>query len=71
MLLTGSMLRGQALADVKGALDRLADPEKQIYRFDMSEQTGDLGYGADYHPSRAQAARMAEELTAYLRDNLL
>lgn len=71
VLLTGSMLHGKALEDVKGALDRLSDPEKQIYRFDMSEQTGDLGYGANYHPSKAQAAKMAEELTAYIRANLL
>lgn len=71
VLLTGSMLHGKAMDDVKGALDSLADPEKGIYRFDMSEQTGDLGYGADYHPSKAQAAKMAGELTAWLRENLL
>ena len=33
----------------------------------MSWQTGDLGYGADYHPSKWQHEKMAGELTAYLR----
>ena len=37
-----------------------------VYRFDMSPQTGALGYGADYHPSRRQANKMAKELSAYL-----
>lgn len=32
----------------------------------MSPQTGDLGYGADYHPSERQAEKMATELTRYL-----
>ena len=41
--------------------------DKQVYRFDMSWQTDDLGYGADYHPSKWQHEKMAGELTAYLR----
>lgn len=67
VLLTGSMLHGKQLEDVKSALDRLAADRQWAYRFDMSEQTGELGYGADYHPSSAQAAKNSEELTAYLR----
>lgn len=67
VLLTGPMLHGQQLEDVKGVLDRLADKDERIYRFDMSEQTGELGYGADYHPSKAQAAKNAAELTGFLR----
>lgn len=67
VLLTGPMLHGQALEDVKATLDRLAENDDNFYRFDMSEQTGDLGYGADYHPSAAQAARNADELTAFLK----
>lgn len=70
VMLTGSMLHGQALADVKAALDRINADYPGTYRFDMSEQTGELGYGADYHPSRAQAARNAAELTEYLRSIL-
>lgn len=67
VLLTGVMLNGKPLEDVKGALDRLAARHEGTYRFDMSPQTGDLGYGADFHPSAAQHERMAEELTGYLK----
>lgn len=67
VLLTGSMLQGQPLDDVKGALDRLAARHEGVYRFDMSPQTGDLGYGSDSHPSARQHEKMAAELTAYLR----
>lgn len=67
VLLTGSMMSGKALDDVKGVLDRLAEGDDMVYRFDMSPQTGSLGYGADYHPSRRQARKMADELTAFLR----
>ena len=67
VLLTGSMLQGKPLADVKDALDRLAEEDEQIFRFDMSPQTGDLGYGANWHPSARQAERMADELTPFLR----
>lgn len=68
VLLTGPMLHGKQLEDVKATLDRLAEGNDHIYRFDMSEQTGELGYGADYHPSRAQAAKNAAELTAFLEN---
>lgn len=73
VLLTGSMLHGQALADVRSALDAVAaDPEinpggAYVVRFDMSEQTGALGYGADYHPSALQHRKMSSELTPFLR----
>ena len=68
VLLTGAMLQGQALADVKTVLDRLASEDDMIYRFDMSPQTGELGYGADWHPSARQAEKMADELIPYLRN---
>lgn len=67
VLLTGSMMNGKPLEDVKGALDRLASEDENIYRFDMSPQTGELGYGANYHPSSRQAKKMADELTGFLR----
>ena len=67
VLLTGPMLHGKPLEDVSAVLDRLAEGKDYIYRFDMSEQTGELGYGADYHPSRAQAVKNAAELTAFLK----
>ena len=40
---------------------------KEIYRFDMSPQTGSLGIGASYHPSMRQHQKMASELTAFLK----
>ena len=68
VLLTGCMLQGQALTDVKTVLDRLASEDDDAYRFDMSPQTGELGYGASWHPSARQAERMAEELIPFLRE---
>jgi hypothetical protein len=41
--------------------------DTNVYRFDLSHQTGDLGYGAAWHPSKWQQEKMAGELTAYLR----
>lgn len=68
VLLTGAMLQGQALTDVKTVLDRLASEGERIYRFDMSPQTGELGYGASWHPSSRQAERMASELIPFLQE---
>ncbi|MDE5813434.1 MAG: lipase, partial [Muribaculaceae bacterium] len=68
VLLTGAMLQDQALADVKTVLDRLASEDSQVYRFDMSPQTGELGYGASWHPSARQAERMADELIPFLQE---
>ena len=67
VLLTGSMLGGKELRDVKTALDDISASREGVYRFDMTPQDGSLGYGADYHPSAQQAQKMASELTAYLR----
>lgn len=67
VLLTGAMLQDEALGDVKMTLDRLASEDNLIYRFDMSPQTGELGYGADWHPSARQAEKMSEELIPFLR----
>lgn len=67
VLLTGPALTDTRLADVKGALDRVAATRPGVYRFDMSPQTGELGYGADWHPSSAQHRRMAAELLPFLK----
>ena len=67
VLLTGAMLQDKALADVKTVLDRLADEDDMTYRFDMSPQTGELGFGASWHPSALQAEMMAEELIPFMR----
>ena len=73
VLLTGCMLYGESLSHVKEALDRLTREchqagDREVYRFDMTPQTGDLGYGASWHPSLQQHQRMADELTPFLRN---
>ena len=70
--LTGCMLHGKSLSLVKNTLDRLSDTlhkagDLEVYRFDMTPQTGELGYGASWHPSLLQQQRMADELTPFLR----
>lgn len=75
VLLSGSMLGGQALIDVKECLDNTCKScnekgDNNVFRFDMTPQTGSLGFGADYHPSIRQQAQMAEELIAYIKSNL-
>ena len=67
ILLTGSMLKGKQLQDVRNALDRVAENQPGVYRFDMTPQTGELGYGGDWHPSAAQSRLMANELSAFIR----
>lgn len=73
VLLTGSMMNGKPLEDVKKAMDTVvremhAKGDGAVYRFDMSPQTGSLGIGASYHPSMRQHQKMAYELTAFLKD---
>lgn len=72
VLLTGPML-GQRENDLeKTVLDRICRDarrkgDQEVYRFDFTPQTGDLGFGASGHPSRRQHQRMADELLPYLR----
>ena len=70
--LCGSMLNGKELELAKQTLNEVvAEAHKQgdseVYRFDFTPQTGDLMYGASWHPSVWQHEKMAAELTAYLR----
>ncbi len=72
VLLTGSMMNGQSLEDVKTCLDAVKTEaneagDEKVYRFDMTPQDGSLGYGADWHPSKEQQQRMADELTNFVR----
>lgn len=67
VLATGSMMEGERLEKVKSALDNLANDKERVHRFDFSPQTGELGYGASWHPSTRQHQRMADELTPYLQ----
>ena len=72
VFLSGCTMFGNRLEHLQFAMDavvrqaRLAN-DKNVFRFDMSTQSGDLGYGAAWHPSKWQHEKMAAELTAYLR----
>ena len=70
VILNGPMLNGKWLEIVRTSLDRVAEGRDGVYRFDFSPCTGELGYGADFHPSRAQAVQMAQELIPYLQSML-
>ena len=65
-------MAGQKLGHMQYAMDAVVRQARlkgdmNVFRFDMSNQTGDLGYGAAWHPSKWQNEKMAGELTAYLR----
>ena len=70
--LCGSMLKDEELQIATRLLNEVAEEARkegdtQVYRFDFTPQTGDILYGASYHPSLYQHQKMAGELTAYLR----
>ena len=72
VFLCGSMLNGKELQIARELLDEVATEarqagDKEVYRFNFSPQTGELGYGSDWHPSLAQHRRMAQELTEFLQ----
>lgn len=72
VMLTGSMMNGKALEDVQKALNTVVDNaqkngDKNIHRFDFTPQDGSLGYGSDWHPSKAQQQKMADELVPFLQ----
>ena len=72
VLLSGVMLQGKILDEVQTLMNNAVDAVKkegdnQVFRFDMTPQTGSLGYGSGYHPSKAQHRQMAKELTSFLQ----
>lgn len=72
VFLCGPMMSGDSLTLVKKTLNEVVQEankngDEQVYRFDFQPQNGDLGYGADWHPSYWQHEQMAGELTPYLR----
>jgi lysophospholipase L1-like esterase len=42
--------------------------DEKIYYLELSPQNGNLGYGADWHPSAAQQRKNAKELTGYISE---
>lgn len=69
VLLMGPMSKSEAQRDilhqVAGALNK--DHGSKVSVFDLSKQ-GAHGFGADYHPSQAQAKINGEELAKYLSE---
>lgn len=73
VLLTGTMLKGQRLEDVKKAhreaiADAKARGDNEVYSFDFTPDDGSLGKGVFNHPSRKRHEKMAEELVPFLRE---
>ncbi|MBO4314840.1 MAG: lipase [Prevotella sp.] len=72
VLLTGPMLGEKEASQQRKVLDSIRKDfndggDKEVYRFDFTFQTGDLHYGASWHPSYWQHQKMAGELIAFLR----
>ena len=72
VFLCGSMLNGKELEIARNILNEVTEDahkqgDKNVYRFDFTPQTGELVYGASWHPSLKQHEKMAVELTTYLR----
>jgi len=67
VVLQGPMANGEGLKSaLKDAIKRQSQPaSKRVHYFALTPQ-GASGYGADYHPSRAQSRISADELTAFL-----
>ena len=73
ILLSGPMLNPKENDIEKAILDKLTKErhktgDKEVYRFDFSLQTGELGYGASWHPSLRQHQRMASELIPFIKN---
>lgn len=72
VMLTGTMIRGQRLANLKKAQDDAMEDahqrgDKEVYRFDFTPADGSLGYGCFKHPSMRQNEQMANELVPFLK----
>ena len=73
VFLCGCMMNDNQLLSARQALDKTADyahsqGDTEVYRFDFTPHDGSLGYGADWHPSKRQQEKMANELTPYLKE---
>lgn len=70
--LVGPLLGSPALPKVKRYINFVVDSANKkgkgvLHFFEMSQQTGDLGIGVDYHPTVAQHKKNAMELTNYIK----
>ena len=72
VMLTGTMIRGQRLANLKKAQTDAMEyahqnGDKEVYRFDFTPADGSLGYGCFKHPSLRQNEQMANELVPFIK----
>jgi hypothetical protein len=70
--LLGPMLSDPTLTKVRKYLKNIADSASHkgmgnVYFVEMSQQTGSLGLGIDYHPTVAQHKKNGMELTEYIK----
>jgi lysophospholipase L1-like esterase len=71
LCLLGPMLGGTDLFRVRKYLNFIVDSANsknigKVFFFEMSQQTGNLGIGSDYHPTVAQHLKNAKELINYI-----
>jgi len=71
LCLLGPMLSDKELDVARGCLRLIVDSANNknrgnVYFFEMSQQTGDLGIGIDYHPTTEQHLKNAAELIEYI-----
>ena len=71
LVLLGPMLGGADLDLVRKCLHVIVDSANnknhgKVFFFEMSQQTGDLGIGIDYHPTLAQHRKNAGELIKFI-----
>ena len=71
LCLLGPMLQGNDLQQIRRYLKYLVEAANKkgngnVYFFEMSQQQGDLGIGADSHPTVAQHKKNAAELTGFV-----
>lgn len=72
LMLLGPMINEPDLSKVRSYLQYIAETANNqgrgnVYFFEMSNQTGDLGIGTDYHPSVEQHKKNGAELTAFIK----
>jgi hypothetical protein len=71
LCLLGPMIGGNDLIRVRKYLKFIVDSANhknngKVYFFEMSQQTGSLGIGIDYHPTVAQHLKNGKELIKYI-----
>jgi hypothetical protein len=71
LILLGPMLKDNDLVKVRKYLKFIAacangNSKGSVSFFEMSQQTGELGIGTDYHPTVEQHKKNAKELTEYI-----